>query len=208
MVKTAVLLPAGAKVQPEEVLVDNYENIQSIVGGTFDVVRYDGSYDDKPVALCGYVNDEGLLNGLEINYLATMLFKQQIVGPCLVTYALSPNGVYDGDDYDMPSELITFLTNDLLLATANAYNEAALMTFATERMVADGTLTEEDIDFMTSQMDDVVNGVIPSLDPDAEMMVLMVRDYLERLEDKMKDRVMDAVKDVVKEMMEEDNDGK
>ena len=150
MVKTAVLLPAGARVNPEEVLINDYKNIQDTVGGCFDCVSYNGEgLNGEPVTLCGYVHDEGLLLGLETNYLATMLFGRMIVGPCVATYALSPNGVYDGDDYDMPSNLVQFLTNDLLVATATTYNEAALMAVATEQMVADGALTAEDVEMLS-----------------------------------------------------------
>lgn len=202
MVKTAVLLPAGARVNPEEILIDNYQNIQDVVGGCFDCVSYNGEgFEGEPVALCGYVHDEGLLLGMEINYLATMLFGQMIVGPCVVTYALSPNGVYDGDDYDMPSNLVQFLTNDLLVATATTYNEAALMAVATEQMVKSGALTQEDVDMMADEMDAVTSGTQEALSPDAEMVMLMVRTHLEEMEKELESKIKDAAKKIASDYL-------
>jgi hypothetical protein len=207
MIKTAVLLPAGARVTPEEILIDNYENIQTAVGGCFDVVRFSGQDGDgNDVALCGYVHDEGLLIGLELNYLATMLFEQPIVGPCVVTYALSPNGEYDGDDYDMPASMIAFLTQDLLVATAKAYNQAALLGFATERMIKEGSLTQEDVNLLMSGIDSVINGEAESLDPDVEMMMLMVEHYVTNMSDKIAGKVKDAVRGIVDEVMNGEED--
>lgn len=209
MVKTAVLLPAGARVQPEEILVDGYKNIQDIVGGCFDCVRYDGEgFNGEPVVLCGYVHDEGLLLGMETNYLASMLFGRMIVGPCVVTYALSPNGTYDGDDYEMPAELVGFLTNDLLVATAMTYNQAALMAVATDQMVESGVLTQEDVDMMSGEMEAVSNGEQDALSPDAEMIMLMVRTYLEDMERELADKIKDAAKKIAKEYLYGEEDKK
>lgn len=202
MIKTAVLLPAGARVQPEEVLVDDYKNIQDIVGGCFDCIRYDGQgLDGEPVALCGYVHDEGLLLGMETNYLASLLFGQVVVGPCVVTYALSPNGVYDGDDYEMPADLIQFLTTDLLVATAATYNEAALMAVATEHMVNAGVLTQEDVDMMTNEMEACSMGRQEELSVEAEMIMLMVRTYLEDMQKELESKMKDAVKKIAKDYL-------
>ena len=202
MVKTAVLLPAGARVNPEEVLINDYKNIQDIVGGCFDCVSYSGEgLNGEPVTLCGYVHDEGLLLGLETNYLATMLFGRMIVGPCVVTYALSPNGTYDGDDYDMPSDLVQFLTTDLLVGTAMAYNQAALMAVATEQMVESGALTQEDVDMMTNEMDAVTSGTQEALSIEADMVMLMVRTYLEDMERELTDKIKDAAKRIANDYL-------
>lgn len=202
MIKTAVLLPAGARVNPEEVLIDDYKNIQDIVGGCFDCVRYSGEgLNGEPIALCGYVHDEGLLLGMDTNYLASMLFGRMIVGPCVVTYALSPNGEYDGDDYEMPSELVEFLTNDLLVNTAQAYNQASLMAVATEQMVAAGVLTQEDVDMMGDEMERVIRGESESLSVEADMVLLMVRTYIENMEKELASKIQDAAKQIAKEYL-------
>lgn len=202
MIKTAVLLPAGARVNAEEVLINDYKNIQDIIGGCFDCVSYSGEgLDGKPVTLCGYVHDEGLLLGLETNYLASMLFGRMIVGPCVVTYALSPNGTYDGDDYDMPSDLVQYLTYDLVAATAMTYNQAALMAVASEQMVAAGVLTEDDLEMLTTEMDAVNNGKQEELSVEADMVLLMVRTYLEDMERELTDRIKDAAKRIANDYL-------
>jgi hypothetical protein len=202
MIKTAVLLPAGARVQPEEILVNDYKNIQDIVGGCFDCVRYDGEgFNGEPVVLCGYVHDEGLLLGMETNYLASMLFGRMIVGPCVVTYALSPSGTYDGDDYEMPAELIGFLTNDLLVATATTYNQAALMAVASEQMVASGALTEEDVELMADEMEAITRGEQEELSVEADMIMLMLRTYLEDMEKELESSIKDAAKKIAREYL-------
>lgn len=202
MIKTAVLLPAGVQVNPEEVLIDDYQNIQAIVGGNFDCVRYNGEgLNGEPVTLCGYVHDEGLLLGMETNYLASMLFGRMIVGPCVVTYALSPNGEYDGDDYEMPAELIGFLTTDLLVATATTYNQAALMAVATEQMVESGVLTQEDVDMMAAEMEACSLGEQKELSVEAEMIMLMVRTYLDDMERELENKIKDAAKKIAKQYL-------
>ena len=207
MIKTAVLLPAGVRVNPQEVLVDDYKNIQDMVGGHFDCVRFNGQgVNGEPVALCGYVHDEGLLLGLETNYLASMLFGRMIVGPCLVTYALSPNGEYDGDDYDMPNDLLEYLTNDLLAATAMTYNQAGLMAFASEQMVAAGVLTEDDLDMMANEMEAVTKGEQDALSADADMVFLMVRTYLEDMEKEIAAKIQEAAKQIAKEFLNGEED--
>jgi hypothetical protein len=208
MIKTAMLLPAGPRVQPEEILIDDYQNIQAQVGGHFDVVRFSGQLEEgKPVVLCGYVHDEGLLLGMELNYLATMLFQQPIVGPCVVTYALSPNGEYDGDDYDMPTELIEFISQDILVATANAYNSAALMGWATERMIAEEILTEEDVELVMDAINSTVMGEATEMPVEAEMIMMMVQEYLNTTEQELQTRVKDAAQEIVNNYMKGENDG-
>jgi hypothetical protein len=207
MIKTAMLLPAGPQVQPEEILIDDYQNIQAQVGGHFDVVRFSGQLEEgKPIVLCGYVHDEGLLLGMELNYLATMLFQQPIVGPCVVTYALSPNGEYDGDDYDMPTELVEFISQDILVATAAAYNSAALMGWATERMIADGLLTDADVDLVMASIQDSISGEA-EMPIEAEMIMVRVQEYLNTTEEELQARVKDAAQAIVNDYMKGENDG-
>lgn len=125
-VTSAILLPAGSNVEPHEVFIDGYKSIQNLVGGTFDCVRTDmGQPDD--VAIVGYVHDEGLILGLDMNFLATALFKREIRGDVVVAWGLSPNGYYDGDNYDIPSFVTEFIKTDLLFETAFAYNLATMM---------------------------------------------------------------------------------
>jgi hypothetical protein len=125
----AILLPAGPNVEPYEVLIDDYKSIQTIIGGPFDCVRTDMGQPEK-VALVGYVHDEGLLLNLDFNFLATALFKREIRGDIVVTWGLSDNGYYDGDNHDMPPFILKFLQETLLEETALAYNMSVMMESA------------------------------------------------------------------------------
>jgi hypothetical protein len=131
----AILLPSGINTEPTSVLVDDYTSIQNLVGGNFDCVRTDlGKPDD--VALVGYVNDMGLVINLELNYLASALFGREIRGDAVVTWGLSPNGYYDGDNHDMPDFISCFIKTDLLMQTATAYNLAATLDVVTSAIAS------------------------------------------------------------------------
>lgn len=142
-IKVGMFLPKGSNVEPEPFFFQNYEDLQSAVGGAFDVVRTD--LGRKDVALLGYVNDNGLLTGEEYNYLATALFKQNLVGNVVVTWGLSPNGEYDGDDYDIPEAMVEFIQGELVHSTAEAYNLSVMSSLACQMAVACGIRTEDDI---------------------------------------------------------------
>ncbi|WP_396189676.1 hypothetical protein [Flavobacterium sp.] len=131
----AILLPSGINTEPTEVLVDDYTSIQNLVGGNFDCVRTDLGKPEE-VALVGYVNDMGLVINLELNYLASALFGREIRGDAVVTWGLSPNGYYDGDNHDMPNWISCFLKTDLLMQTATAYNLAATLDVIASEIVS------------------------------------------------------------------------
>lgn len=52
--------------------------------------------------IVGYVNDEGLLIGLEPNALASLLFNRPLVGNVVVVGALNDEGECDGENHDIP----------------------------------------------------------------------------------------------------------
>lgn len=142
-IKVGMFLPTGSNVEPEPFFFQNYEDLQNAVGGAFDVVRTDLGRED--VALLGYVNDTGLLTGEEYNYLATALFKQNLVGNVVVTWGLSPNGEYDGDDYDIPEAMVEFIQGELVASTADAYNLSVMSSLACQMAIECGLCTESDI---------------------------------------------------------------
>lgn len=106
---TGILLPCdGSEPQPVYVSGD-YTDIQAFVGGLFDCVRREmiaaqfGAEDADDFVAIGYVNDEGLLIGLEENKMASVMFGKRLVGDVLVLSGTSPTGAYDGETYDVPS---------------------------------------------------------------------------------------------------------
>jgi hypothetical protein len=60
---SAVLLKAGTGVEPESVVINGLESIQSLVGGNVEAVRVFAQKrdTDEPFELVGYCDDEGRL---------------------------------------------------------------------------------------------------------------------------------------------------
>lgn len=71
--------------------------LQQLVGGYIDAVRGED--------FIGYLNDEGLLIGLPLNPIASILFGRTLVGDVVLVGALNDKGKYDGDDHDVPVDL-------------------------------------------------------------------------------------------------------
>lgn len=89
--------------------------LQEVVGGYIDAVRGDD--------FVGYVNDEGLLIGLDYNPVASSLFGRTLVGDVVIVGAFSADGEYDGADHNVPDHIVsivqqysivTQLVNDIL----------------------------------------------------------------------------------------------
>jgi len=75
---------------------DSYEIITDLVGGYLDSVsNSDGS-------VVGYLHDEGLLIGLPVNTVASLLFSRPLVGNVVLVGGISPEGEYDGENHDLP----------------------------------------------------------------------------------------------------------
>lgn len=126
MLKAGLYLPSGVGASPEPCFIDTYEDIQSHVGGVFDVVVSDcGGQPD--VQFVGYVHDEGLVLNMEMNYLATALFTQEIRGGVVVMWGLNENGYADGESYDIPEAMMAFLCSDLVEFAADTYNDAVFL---------------------------------------------------------------------------------
>jgi len=77
---------------------NSLQQFQEVVGGWIDAVRAED--------FVGYVNDEGLLIGLDYNPVASALFGQTLVGNVAVVGAFDSNGVYDGENHDVPARVI------------------------------------------------------------------------------------------------------
>lgn len=164
------LLPAGAYVEPSEVLVPcDYRGIGQLIGAdTIDAVRADAiarSEDsDKRVTLVGYVDDNGLFNNVDdegdmdvfrINYLATALFgrTEPIMGDVVVVSGTSPSGVYDGDNYDLPAWFDRRIADSVVERAANMYNSFLSVLLSISKTVEDGLLTADEVNAATEHED-------------------------------------------------------
>ena len=92
---TAVVIRSSGEVFTQDIPTeDGHTLIHEIVGGWFDCVRGE--------EIVGYVHDEGLLIGLPVNAVASMLFQRPLVGDCVVIGTLNEKGEYDGENHDVP----------------------------------------------------------------------------------------------------------
>jgi hypothetical protein len=119
------LLPCGIGSEIEPALVGDLESIQHFVGGCIDAVRTE--LEDGTV-IVGYCHDEGLLLGMETNWFASALFNQQLCGPVVLVSGTSPDGEYDGDNYDLPEQFYKYLTTKFTVRVAETYNETMIMS--------------------------------------------------------------------------------
>ena len=92
---TALVITAGGDLYQTDIPTENgHTLIHEIVGGWFDCVRGE--------EIVGYVHDEGLLIGLPVNAVASMLVQRPLVGDCVVIGSLNEKGEYDGENHDVP----------------------------------------------------------------------------------------------------------
>jgi hypothetical protein len=93
---TAIIIKSTGEVFTQDIPSENgHTLIHEIVGGWFDCVRGE--------EIVGYVHDEGLLIGLPVNAVASMLFQRPLVGDCVVIGSLNERGEYDGENHDVPA---------------------------------------------------------------------------------------------------------
>ena len=168
---SGLFLPSGTCVSPEPILVDGYKDIQKLVGGNFDCVSTNVGRDD--VSFEGYVHDEGLLIGLEYNYLASALFGRDLVGDCVLLWGLSPNGERDGDNYDMPSEMVESIQVELLEGVAIAYNASVVVSAIMELAIHAGLVGKSEASTIVHDLHEAsVNGT-DNTEPEAQLIAVM-----------------------------------
>lgn len=152
---SAVLLKAGTGVEPESVVIDGLESIQSLVGGNIEAVRIFAQKrdTDEPFELVGYCDDEGLVKDSEMNWLATALFRQEIRGNVVVV-----TDAGDGENADVPDTFVKWLMSGFLRRVAESYNEASFIAEVMQFAVENNLVPEEEImEVMNSMGQDIDN---------------------------------------------------
>jgi hypothetical protein len=126
MANALVITAEGDLYQTDIPSEEGHKVIHEIVEGWFDCVRKE--------SIVGYVNDEGLLIGMPINVIASALFGRPLVGNCVVLGALNSRGEYDGENYDVPTGLLSdeFVTD--AHKVANDESVALALTTIIEEM--------------------------------------------------------------------------
>ena len=177
---SAVLLKSGTGVQPEPVVVNGLESIQSLVGGNIEAVRIFAQKrdTDEPFELVGYCDDEGLVKDSEMNWLASALFRQEIRGNVVVV-----TDAGDGEDGDVPDTFVKWLMSGFLQRVAESYNEATFIAGVMEFAVQHNLVPEEEImEVMNSMGEDIENEgrtpeTIEKMNTLLEKILKAVQDY-------------------------------
>jgi hypothetical protein len=146
-------IPADLSVEPRVVPIGGLEDIREHIGGYIDAVTTvvdpeEFGHDGAKFAMVGYVHDEGLLLDMPLNERACVLFERKLVGDVVVVSGTNPdNGVYDGENYDMPSWYVDRIVDGTLdWIIVSVGNMADRMAEAMELAVEDGLFDRDDID--------------------------------------------------------------
>lgn len=156
-----LLIHSGVGAKVERIQVGELEDIQDRVGGTIDAVRKQVS---KDIVAIGYVHDEGLILDLEMNWIASALFMQEIRGPVVVVNGLSEDYEYDGDNHDLPDAFITYMQTKFIDKVAETYNESKLVQAMLEYAFNKDMMTETQIEMLLKQLDVAVSGDEEAMD--------------------------------------------
>lgn len=150
-----ILFPVGEDTEPVPVAVGGLESLQGFVGGMIDAVtrKYVPSEvwgDDAPegsqeFVAVGYVNDEGILLGLEINKLASTVFQRELYGPVVVVSGTSPSGAYDGENYGLPTWFSDAVCNGSLKESVELVDMLVHISRSLAVAVRDGLITIDEI---------------------------------------------------------------
>lgn len=153
---SAVLLKCGSGVEPEPVVINGLESIQSLVGGNIEAVRIFAQKrddTDEPFELVGYCDDEGRIKDSEINWLASALFSQEIRGNVVVV-----TDAGDGEDGDVPDTFVKWLMSGFLRRVADSYNQATFIAEVMRFAVENHLVPEEEImEVMNAMGQDIAN---------------------------------------------------
>jgi len=134
------VLPAGVGGQIKRVIIEDLNDLQKLVGGYIEPVTAQFAEDFFVTML---VNEEGIQQDLEMNWIASALFMREIVGDVVLVRAQDDNGVLADDFLDLPTEFIGWLEERHMPKVANAYNQT-LMVSAMFRLAVQENLIPED----------------------------------------------------------------
>lgn len=189
---SAVLIKAGVGVTPEAVMVDGLESIQRLVGGMIDAVRIDTQQinqvtgEEEPrFTIVGYVHDEGLMLDMEINWIASALFQQRIVGNVVLVSGNSPTGEYDGENHDIPDTLFKWLSTSFVNHVAKTYNESVMIAEILDYVKNDGGFTPAEVALFTDTMQRIMSEGMDDNEGSADMIESMLVKAKKHIMDKV-----------------------
>lgn len=159
----------SVETAPEAAVIGELKDIQDKVGGTIDAVRTEMGEGDNAFVLVGYVHDEGRILNLPVNFLASLIFGQELRGPVVLVSGTNPdNKEYDGENYDLPSEFFEFLRKNMYEDMRRAYFVSRFITICLESGVQSKAVSMNDAAHVLSEMqkasEESIAGTTDSLD--------------------------------------------
>lgn len=154
MIKALLLKTDGAHRQVDLPSEETYLAVRYLVakGDGFDVVH------DREKRIRGYIHDRGLLIGLPVNPVASLLFGINLVGDVLVTNPFNSDGLADGYDYDLDKKWF----DEQTLLTFKSINEDESMIDVLEEDVSNMDLEHSVYSLTDNQMTEYMQtGAIP-----------------------------------------------
>lgn len=150
-----ILFPVGEDTEPLPISVGDHININAIVGGHFDAVRRaftpeelggeDAPEGAEPFVAVGYVHDEGRIINLPLNKLATVVFGQELYGDVVLVSGTSPDGEYDGENYDVPTWFADAVHNGSLAEATVLVEKMSEVASCLALAVREGLATRDDV---------------------------------------------------------------
>lgn len=150
-----ILFPVGEDTEPLPISVGDHININALVGGHFDAVRraftpeeIGGEYAPEGAigfVAVGYVHDEGRIINLPLNKLATVVFGQELYGDVVLVSGTSPDGEYDGENYDVPTWFADAVHNGSLAEATVLVEKMSEVASCLALAVREGLASRDDV---------------------------------------------------------------
>lgn len=151
-----ILLPCDGS-EPMPVSVGDHKHVGSLVQGYFERVTVNVRPDEdteEPFTACGYINENGLIDNLPINTMASLLFQRELRGNVVIVSDTPPSGEADGDHYDLPSWFTDAIFDGTLYETSKAIQlVASIEADAITLAIQDGVFTYDQARVLYAMME-------------------------------------------------------
>ena len=209
-----ILLKADDGAEPMPIPVTDHVSINEYIGGHFDCVRqqYEASEflleTGEQFTAVGYVHDEGLILGLPLNKMATVIFRREVYGDVVIVSGTSPDGDYDGENYDVPAWFSDAVFNGSLASTVQDLDDKAMFVReAILRAVREHLLDDETADGLVTAMANAPLLNEREINMVQEVLETVTKYHMARLQGmpKFSDEIIKKITDMSDMMMESED---
>jgi hypothetical protein len=190
------VLPAGVGGAIRRVIIEDLEDLQKLVGGYIEPLTAQASEDFFITML---VNENGRAEDLEMNWVASALFKREIVGDVVLVRAQADN---NEEFMDLPTDFISWLEERHMPRVADAYNQTMMVSALFKFAVTENLIDEEEVEkFLASTMVFLEGGEITEEEQKltTEFIDRVISVVDERVSNGMGDKLAEEIYDFLKE---------